>query len=307
MRQIGTLPRTADPKVLVDYLLSQGVTSRAVESGDGWAIWVHNEDHVPAARESFAAYEQDTDDPRFADASRAAREERVKAAKVNREYRKNVRDVSETWNRLNLHRRPLTAFLVAVCVGVYVVQGLSGKADRWLDENFFFFPLSLTAHRLDLSHSLDAIHRGEVWRLITPIFLHIGLVHLVFNVWATWILGTVIETRRGTLMLLGLTLVSAVGSNILQYLFMLNFAHELIPWAGISGVGYAMFGYLWMKGLVRPRAGHGLAPELRPDHAPLAPPRVHRHPAHGQRRAPRRHARGDVVRAGPVLIGSEQN
>ena len=112
----------------------------------------------------------------------------------------------------------------------------------------------------DLSHGLDAIHRGEVWRLITPIFLHVNLLHLLFNVWAMLVLGTIIETRRGTPTFAALVLLSAVTSNVGQYLYMLNFDTGLTPWVGISGVAYALFGYLWMKGQNEPEQGMILHP-----------------------------------------------
>ena len=260
LRQIGTLPRTSDPKVLGDYLLAQGVTTRAVESADGWAFWVHNEDHVPKAREAFEAFERDPADPRFADAAEAAEAERVKAERLDRQYRKNVRDLSGTFGRVPFRRRPLTVVLVAVCVTLFVVEGVSPAARSWLRDRLGFFPTAERRRPDAKAHGLDAIHRGEVWRLVTPIFLHLGPMHLFFNMWALLVEGTVIEARQGTRKLLALVLLSAVVSNVGQYLYVLNFAEGLTGWFGISGVGYAMFGYLWMKGVNEPEQGVVLDP-----------------------------------------------
>ncbi len=261
MRQIGTLPGTANPQAFNDYLLAQGVTSRAIESKDGWAIWVHNEDHLARAREALAAYERDPEDPRFTEARTAAQIARREAARLDRQYRKNVRDLSGSWDRINARRRPLTVFLVGVCVAVYVLERSSVEAHDWVRANLLFFPLDVLNRPNSLSHSADAIARGQVWRLITPIFMHGNLLHLLFNMWSLLVLGTVIEYRRGTQTYAILVLLSAITSNVGQLLYTTLIKESLVPWVGISGVVYALFGYLWMKGRYEPEQGIILHPK----------------------------------------------
>ena len=71
----------------------------------------------------------------------------------------------------------------------------------------------------------DIVH-GEVWRLVTPIFIHFGPLHLLFNMWAMAALGSLIEYRRGTATLALLVLLSAVVSNLGEYLYEVNsFGH----------------------------------------------------------------------------------
>jgi len=260
LRQIGTLPGTTDPRVFGDYLLSLGVSSRAVPSGDGWAIWIHDEDHVAKAREELAAYERNPDDPRYRAAAGAAEDARRRSERLERQYRKNVRDVAGSWGGINARRRPLTVALVAACVAVFIAEGLDPRWKFWIIDHFRFFSLKTLARGGDMTHGLDDIHRGEIWRLITPAFLHGSVVHLVFNMWLTVVTGTLIETRRGTRTLLALVLLSAVASNVGQYIYVLNFDDQLTPWVGFSGVGYALFGYLWMKGQNEPEQGMMLTP-----------------------------------------------
>ena len=78
MRQIGTLPKDTDPARFVDHLEAIGVTSRVMDSKEGWAIWVHNENKIDQAREEFAAYTTNPDDPRFDSAAESARKVRQK-------------------------------------------------------------------------------------------------------------------------------------------------------------------------------------------------------------------------------------
>ena len=84
------------------------------------------------------------------------------------------------------------------------------------------------------------IKKGEVWRLITPIFLHFGLMHLAFNCYAMFVLAGQIEERRGVYFFTLLMVVSAIVSNVLQ-------AWLSGPgFGGMSGVFYAAFGYMWV-------------------------------------------------------------
>ena len=70
-----------------------------------------------------------------------------------------------------------------------------------------------------------------------------------------------IEVRRGTLRLAVLILISAVISNLGQYFWMERTdPGEPHLFEGMSGVVYALFGYIWMKGLYQPEQGMILHP-----------------------------------------------
>ena len=91
------------------------------------------------------------------------------------------------------------------------------------------------------SQELPEVRRGEVWRLVTPIFIHLNLLHIFFNMIWTRDLGTAIEIRRGSLRYVGLVLFCAVVSN---------YAQNVITgpgFGGMSGVGYGLFGYIFIK------------------------------------------------------------
>lgn len=88
---------------------------------------------------------------------------------------------------------------------------------------------------------LKEILEGEVWRLITPVFLHFGFIHIIFN--AMWMkdLGSLIESFKGKTYYLILLLSSGVLSNFAQYFVSKN------PFGGLSGIVYALVGFIWMN------------------------------------------------------------
>ncbi|MGC8640422.1 MAG: rhomboid family intramembrane serine protease [Isosphaeraceae bacterium] len=259
MRQIGTLPRNHDPRVFGDYLLSHGIKSRFDERPEGWLVWIHNEDHVPRAAEELKAYLDRPDDSRFVRAAPAADAARKQEAKLDRQFRKNYREVTDLWTGLQVRRRPLTMALVFASIAVYILMN-SPRAES-VYESLMFTGAYFDPQRGWCNTGLAPILAGQVWRLVTPIFLHFTFPHILFNCWATIVEGTLIESGRGTFRLLILVLVSAILSNLGQHFYMEQAdPGKLHIFGGLSGVGYAMFGYLWMKGQYEPEQGMILHP-----------------------------------------------
>ena len=85
----------------------------------------------------------------------------------------------------------------------------------------------------------DLFSSMELWRLITPIFLHFSVVHLLFNVAVTTDFGRRIELGRGSLWFASVVVVIAVMSNVGQ--FMLG-GNPLF--GGLSGVAYGLLGFV---------------------------------------------------------------
>ena len=88
-----------------------------------------------------------------------------------------------------------------------------------------------------------SIRKFEVWRLVTPIFIHYGLMHIVLNMIWLYSFGAPIEDRRGSLFLLLLVLVLAITSNIGQAIEV-GLRESGALFGGMSGVGYGLFAYM---------------------------------------------------------------
>lgn len=137
----------------------------------------------------------------------------------------------------------ISIVLIAISAAVALLSNLGASQDALL---------SLYISNPD-NRGLQDILGGQVWRLVTPIFIHFGLMHLVFNLLWIWDLGKLIEFRKGPTFYIGFVLVVGAVSNLAQYL--LNGSPYF---GGMSGVVYGLFGYIWMRGRADPGFASGL-------------------------------------------------
>jgi rhomboid protease GluP len=87
---------------------------------------------------------------------------------------------------------------------------------------------------------------GEYWRILTGIELHIGLIHLLFNCYALYVLGKLIEILSNRAHLIIVFLLAGLGGNILSLIFLPEAAS-----AGASGGILGFLGYLAVYGYKR--------------------------------------------------------
>jgi rhomboid protease GluP len=80
-----------------------------------------------------------------------------------------------------------------------------------------------------------AIRLGQIWRLLTPVFLHASIYHIFFNMYALLVYGQDVEARFGHVRFLLLYFLSAYAGNILSFL--------LTPGVSI-GASTAVFGLI---------------------------------------------------------------
>jgi GlpG protein len=260
LRQIGTLPRAIDPKIFADYLLTLGIKARVDDRPEGWLVWIYNEDHVGRASEELEGYRAHPADPRYRQAVDAASAIRRRELERDKEFRKNYREVSDLWAYPGLHRRPVTLTLIAICVVVFLMQN-SPKNSRKVETALRFSTEYRDEDGRERGNGLKDIADGQVWRLFTPAIMHGGPLHVFFNMWMFAQLGTLIEIRRGSLRSGVLILIAAGVSNFAQY-FWMEHSNPGAPqlFFGMSGVVYALFGYIWMKGIYEPEQGMILHP-----------------------------------------------
>ncbi|MFJ5715364.1 rhomboid family intramembrane serine protease [Neobacillus sp. NPDC093127] len=91
------------------------------------------------------------------------------------------------------------------------------------------------------------IYEGEWWRFITPVFLHIGFLHLALNTLALYFLGITVERIFGNVRFAFIYLFAGVTGVISSFLF------SSILSAGASGAIYGCFGALLFFGMIYPK------------------------------------------------------
>jgi len=245
MRSIGHLP-DQQAQVFSDFLVARGIQNEIEHDPDGrWSIWVRDEDHVDEALVALMRYNTDPQAPEFRNATMEAMRAREAEVRSLEEYRRRVRTRRSMFAKFGSHGvGVLTYILIVACVLVafYTKAGDNKEVLRRL------FITDLMSDGF-----LPEVRSGEFWRLITPIFIHFGWVHLIFNMLWLFDLGCMIEARQGSLTLAALVAVSGVLSNLGQYAL----AHT-ITFGGMSGVVYALAGYVWIRGKYDRASGVGL-------------------------------------------------
>jgi membrane associated rhomboid family serine protease len=117
-------------------------------------------------------------------------------------------------------RTPVITFaLIAINVVAFIAQMVSRRVE------------------VELVMWTPAVVHGELYRLLTSAFLHSGITHLLFNMFALYVIGPPLEIWLGRLRFSVLYLLSALGGSVLIYLFSpLN-----VPTLGASGAVFGLF------------------------------------------------------------------
>src|SRR5258708_7772049 len=174
MRMIGHLPNETSAGAFSDFLCVEGITNLVEAEKDGWAVWIHSEDQLEKAKELLLSYLGNPKDPKYQKNSQKVAELKEREQDQAESKEKQFYDRKRLFGSfMPFGIGPLTFLLILICVGVWGLMWL--KPDPKI-----FNVLFISEYRSGLPEVL----RGEVWRLITPIFIHSWPLpfHLFFNV-----------------------------------------------------------------------------------------------------------------------------
>lgn len=250
MRLIGQINNATHARALGDFFTVQGIPNEMEAERDGtYAVWIVDEDQLESARQHFERFRQNPAAPEFQDREPQANEIR------RTEKEANAKVKQRTYNRRALFANlssygvgPLTFVLIATSVAVAFLSNVGRDLEPI--QSLFITNFETSGNFVSWHKGLPEIRHGEIWRLLTPMFIHFGGMHILGNMLWLFSLGSMIEGRLGSWKLALLVLAIAAGSNYGQYLYSHN-----PQFGGMSGVVYGLFGYVWVRGKLDPASG----------------------------------------------------
>ncbi len=224
MHKVLMIPREIDTRALRQALWARRIGHRFSEEGDAQVLWLADPRQHAQMMQLIERWQRGEPLLRDDDPPRAG----------------------SGWRHGALAEAPLAAGIVALCLVVFALMALLGdRVIAWLT----IVPVSVVGNSLSVGTLADGLGSGQLWRLLSPAFLHFGWMHLIFNMLWLWYFGRQIESLHGSARLAWVVAISAVGSNLAQY------ATGTVLFGGMSGVDYALLGYVWLMSRRAPQSG----------------------------------------------------
>ncbi len=124
-----------------------------------------------------------------------------------------------------------TNIIMLICMAMYFVVAIYGN-------NFINFDVGiLTSFG---ANNIILVKHGQIWRLITCAFLHVGLIHLLVNMYSLRVIGPSVEALIGKWKFVFIYLISSVSASLMS----LVFTEANIVSAGASGAIFGLMGAL---------------------------------------------------------------
>ncbi len=131
------------------------------------------------------------------------------------------------------YKQPIVTYIImAICIILFILMELSGGSTN-------------SQTLLKYGANLDVlVKNGEYYRLFTCIFLHIGIMHLLCNLYSLYVIGREVENLFGKIKYIIIFILSGIFGSIMS----LAFTHNTIS-AGASGAIFGLLGALLYFGM----------------------------------------------------------
>lgn len=225
MYRVKQFDTRVDLAAFSHWLKDQRVQHRITEERGHQVLWLENPEH---AEPVLVALDRFLSEPEIREA-------------IHRQNESPV-FVGGRWQPSPRHAPLVLGIIIfAVIMVLLTSMGRNELADAMM----FVDPRNYSWSSVSAASRLDALENtivsGQVWRVITPDFLHFSWSHVIFNSVMLWFLGSQIEWFDGRGRLVLLFLATSIFSNGLQY-----FVSGPL-FGGLSGVVYGVLGYCWLS------------------------------------------------------------
>ena len=217
-------PRAA--QAFIDYMTTQGIKLEMRPQGQEVELWLNEESRLGEVEQHLAAFLREPFHPRYQEASWRAGQSNHTLTYPRYSYLARIRSQAG----------PLTLSVMVLSILIYLLMPVVG-GDRLM--NWLGWPA-------------DSSQYWQLWRWVSHALLHFSPLHILFNLLWWWYLAGPLEKRFGSGKLATIALVSAFFSGWAQSLY------SGIYFGGLSGVVYALMGYVWLTGELAPKAGIAL-------------------------------------------------
>ena len=244
MRKVGDFKLEKEALVFWSFLSKEKIDSslEEKEGEEGYEIWISDEDQINEASFHYQEFLKNHDDPKF----KVKLKDKRKPESLPESKKSGFKqyNLGNKWRSQEKSPGVVTLALIITSVAVFLISGM-GKNTQVIGPFFI---------SEEINGGLDEIISGQFWRLITPIFLHFNLLHILFNCMWLHSLGSQIEKKKGTKFFITFILCTAIVSNLSQFLI------TGPAFGGMSGVVYGLFGYVWIKSRLDPGDGFYIDP-----------------------------------------------
>ena len=120
---------------------------------------------------------------------------------------------------------PATYALVAINCLVFLVMTTRGVS--------LWSPTTKQLMHWGADNAGSVLQYGEWWRIVSAMFVHVGIIHLATNMWCLWNLGLLAEPLMGSAGVLAVYILTGAAGNLLSTLY--NWSSNYPEWAKIHG------------------------------------------------------------------------
>ncbi len=246
MREIGSLNSAKKAQDFSDYLLVEGIENKIIEEDGSWIIWIYSEEKISTAKNLLKKFIKEPDIIETGKIFQKANKLREQEETENTAYQKLMKKSRVTFgSKTGIGKVTRILIIISVIVGIFSLLGKNWQFLRFLS----IADYQISGNMISWAPGLREVFQGQIWRLVTPIFIHYDIFHILFNMFWLYYLGSQVENIQGTKMLILLVLTIAIIPNVCQ------FFDSGPRFGGMSGVNYGLLGYIWMRAKFDPLSG----------------------------------------------------